>query len=63
MNACACTPAVAADVFERAVAPVPKQLRGGVFVADEEINPAVVVDVGPDGGLLLVTGLARPLDA
>jgi len=39
------------DVFEGAVAAIVKELCGGFFVGDEEVEETVVVDVGPGGGL------------
>src|SRR5688572_3556645 len=39
------------DVLERAVAVVAEQLRRPVFVADEQIEKAIVVDIGPGRGL------------
>ena len=41
------------DVFERAVAFVAEEMAGPVFVADEQIEIAVVINVGPDSGLRL----------
>ena len=51
------------DVLERAVAVVAEQLLGAVLVADEQIEPAVVVEVGPRGRLRAVRPLDRPLVA
>ena len=39
------------DVFKCAVAAIVKELGRSSFVGDEEIEEAIVVDVGPDGGL------------
>ena len=47
VNAERATPAAARDVLEGAVAAVAEQLRRTVLVADEQIDEAVVVDVGP----------------
>src|ERR1700677_2660296 len=38
-------------VFEGSIAFVTKELAGRVFVPDKEVEEAVVVDVGPGGGL------------
>src|SRR5580658_1792941 len=41
------------DVFERAIAFVAEEMAGSIFVTDEQIEIAVVVNVGPDPGLRL----------
>ena len=41
------------DVFERAVTFVAVEMAGTIFIADEQIEIAVVVNVGPDSGLRL----------
>ena len=39
------------DVLERAVFLVQEELSGAVLISHEQVQPPVVVDVGPDGGL------------
>lgn len=54
------------DILKCAVAPVVEELAGAVFVAHEQIELAIIIDVGPDGRLsgrrrLCQAGLPRDI--
>ena len=47
------------DVFKSAVALVAEKVARTIFVAHEQVQEAVVVDIGPDGGLRACRGFGE----